>query len=176
MKKIWVIVPLSIFLLFSILLWKGLWLNPHYLPSVQVGRKLPEFNLQSLQTASTFSAKQFNGQVSLLNVWASWCSACAEEQVFLLKLSQEGVPIYGLNYKDKPQDALQWLNEWGNPYQAIGKDVNGKVAIDLGVYGAPETFLIDANGEIQFRHAGPLNETVWEQEFVPRIKRLREES
>ena len=99
-----------------------------------------------------------------------------EEQVFLLKLAQDGIPIYGLNYKDRPQEALQWLNEWGNPYQAVGKDLDGKVAIDLGVYGAPETFLINEQGEIQFRHAGPLTEAVWKQEFVPRIKRLREKS
>lgn len=174
MKKFWMILPLGIFLLFSILFWRGLWLNPHDLPSAQIGRKLPPFDLQSLQASSKFSAKQFVGKITLLNVWASWCSACVEEQVFLLRLSKEGVPIFGLNYKDKPEEALRWLQEWGNPYQAIGKDVDGKVAIDLGVYGAPETFLIDAKGEIQFRYAGPLNESVWVQEFLPRIKRLRE--
>jgi cytochrome c biogenesis protein CcmG/thiol:disulfide interchange protein DsbE len=174
MKKLWAMLPLAIFLIFSAFFWRGLRLNPHDLPSAQIGRKLPDFIVQSLANNAEFSASQLRGKISLLNVWASWCSSCIEEQVFLLKLSHQGMPIYGLNYKDNPQRALQWLHEWGNPYQDIGQDLDGKLAIDLGVYGAPETFLIDTHGKIQFRHVGPLNEVVWEQEFIPRIKHLRE--
>jgi cytochrome c biogenesis protein CcmG/thiol:disulfide interchange protein DsbE len=199
MKKMWGIIPLVIFLVFSAFFWRGLALNPHYLPSAQLGRKLPVFNIKSLnqngcgrkatkddqstpdskveelsgELTCQFSSTHLYGQISILNVWASWCSACMEEQVFLLQLARQGMPIFGLNYKDKSADALQWLSEWGNPYRAIGKDEDGKVAIDLGVYGAPETFLIDANGTIQFRYAGPLNQTIWEDEFLPRIKHLQ---
>jgi cytochrome c biogenesis protein CcmG/thiol:disulfide interchange protein DsbE len=174
MKKLWGLIPLTIFLIFSVFFWRGLSLDPRQLPSVQIGKKLPNFQLQSLEgTAEKFSAAQFKGKVTLLNVWASWCGACTDEQVFLLALAREGFPIYGLNYKDNPQEALHWLTEWGNPYQNVGKDLDGRVAIDLGVYGAPETFLIDSSGTIQYRYAGPLNKTVWEHEFLPRINQLQ---
>lgn len=116
------------------------------------------------------------GQIALLNVWASWCAACVDEQVFLMQLSREALPIYGLNYKDKTNDARRWLSEWGNPYKAIGEDKAGKVAIDLGVYGAPETFLIDKKGLIRYRHVGVLDEKAWLSDFLPLIKRLQDEA
>ncbi len=169
----WRLVPLLIFGLLVFFLWRGLSLDPTDLPSVQLGKPLPVFKLPGLgDKKQEFSPSALHGQVVLLNVWASWCAACTEEQVFLMQLAREGVPIYGLNYKDNPKDALQWLDEWGNPYKMIGADREGKAAIDLGVYGAPETFLVDKNGVIRYRHAGVLNAVVWVQEFMPRIKQL----
>ncbi|MDP3704407.1 MAG: DsbE family thiol:disulfide interchange protein [Legionellaceae bacterium] len=118
------------------------------------------------------SPKMMRGQIVLLNVWASWCAACTEEQGFLAQLAHEGVVIFGLNYKDQPKDAIQWLKEWGNPYRLIGDDREGRVGIDLGVYGAPETFLIDKQGVVQYRYPGVMNALVWQQEFLPRIRQL----
>ncbi|KTD06725.1 DsbE family thiol:disulfide interchange protein [Legionella jamestowniensis] len=174
--KFWRLIPLFFFVLLVLFLWRGLSLEPQTLPSAKINQALPAFQLTSLGSGHPFTPKILQGQVSLLNVWASWCSACIEEQVFLMQLSREGVPIYGLNYKDDTQNATQWLKEWGNPYRAIGEDHDGSVAIDLGVYGAPETFLIDKKGVIRFRHVGILNDTSWNTEFLPRMKLLQEEA
>ncbi|MGQ3888654.1 DsbE family thiol:disulfide interchange protein [Legionella sp. CNM-1927-20] len=166
--------PLFLFVTLVIFLGRGLFLEPQKLPSVRLGQQLPDFKLPLLGIEDkTLTATDFKGEVSLLNVWASWCSACSEEQVFLLRLADIGVPIFGLNYKDNPKNAKKWLAEWGNPYKKVGSDAAGKAAIDLGVYGAPETFLVDANGIIRFRHVGVLNEEVWAKEFLPRIQQLK---
>ncbi len=171
--RYWRVVPFLLFFIIAIFLWRGLSLDPQELPSVQLGKTLPSFELPVLgHHNNTLSANQIHGQVVLLNVWASWCEACSEEQVFLLHLAQQGVLIYGINYKDSEPDALKWLQEWGNPYRLIGSDLSGRVAIDLGVYGAPETFLIDKQGIIRYRHAGILTERVWQDVFVPMINRL----
>ncbi|MCW8386026.1 DsbE family thiol:disulfide interchange protein [Fluoribacter dumoffii] len=178
MRKIgWKVVPIAFFLLLCIFLWRGLSLNPYELPSVQLGKPLPQFSLPQLQEPNTFfNSTQLKGQVVLLNVWASWCAACIDEQVFMLHLAREGVPLYGLNYKDKPDDALRWLEQWGNPYKLVFEDRDGKVAIDLGVYGAPETFVIDKKGTIRYRHVGVMTKQVWLKEIAPLIKQLEEMS
>ncbi|KGP63189.1 thiol:disulfide interchange protein [Legionella norrlandica] len=174
MKKIgWRVIPIVIFCLLSVFLWRGLSLDPHHLPSVQIGKSLPDFTLPQLQDPnSTFSTKNLHNQVILLNVWASWCEACVEEQIFMLQLAREGVPIYGLNYKDKSSDALQWLDQWGNPYKLIGQDLEGKVAIDLGVYGAPETFVIDKKGVIRYRYVGVMTQEIWLNDILPLMNNL----
>lgn len=146
------------------------------MPSVQLGKSLPAFQLPAVEEGKLFTPDVMKGRVVLLNVWASWCEACVEEQVFLMRLARQSVPIYGLNYKDNTQNAQRWLNEWGNPYQAVGEDKEGRVAIDLGVYGAPETFLIDKKGVIRYRHIGILNEEAWKSDFLPRIKQLQGEA
>jgi cytochrome c biogenesis protein CcmG/thiol:disulfide interchange protein DsbE len=176
MKKIgWSSVPIMFFGLLSFFLWRGLSLNPQELPSVQLGKTLPEFSLPQLHDPHSFlNSKQIRDQVILLNVWASWCTACIDEQVFLLQLAREGMPIYGLNYKDKTEDALHWLEQWGNPYQLVAQDREGKVAIDLGVYGTPETFVIDKHGVIRYRHAGIMTQELWQKEVNPLIKHLKE--
>lgn len=176
MKKIgWKVIPIFLFILLSVFLWRGLYLNPHHIPSAQIGKLVPDFKLPQLQNSDIyFSSNQLRNQVILLNVWASWCSACIEEQVFLLQLAREGIRIYGLNYKDKTSDALHWLAEWGNPYTLIFQDRKGKVAIDLGVYGAPETFLIDKKGIIRYRHAGIMTQSVWLKEILPLMKKLEQ--
>lgn len=177
MKKIgWKVVPILLFLVISVFLWRGLSLDPHHLPSVQVGKQVPSFILPELENPSImFNSQQLRGTVSLLNVWASWCAACVEEQVFLLQLARQGVPIYGLNYKDDSSQAMQWLKQWGNPYKTIAIDPQGTVAIDLGVYGAPETFIIDKKGIIRYRHAGIMTQELWLKELLPLIKELEQQ-
>lgn len=171
--KGWKLIPLLVFMLLTGFLWRGLSLNPRALPSVQVGKALPNFQLPLLnQTQQQFSVKSLQGHIVLLNVWASWCSSCSDEQAFLLTLANQ-IPIYGLNYKDSPKEATQWLHDWGNPYKAVAEDAQGKVAIDLGVYGTPETFLIDQHGIIRHRHAGELTAQIWNREFAPLLQQLQ---
>lgn len=170
--KTWRVLPLLFFVILVIFLWRGLSLDPKMLPFAQLDKPLPPFVLPGLQPNTEFTSKQVQGQISLLNVWASWCESCRAEQSFLLALAQT-LPIYGLNYKDEPTDARRWLQEFGNPYRAIGQDQEGKLAMDLGVYGVPETFLIDAQGRIRFRYAGLMDEKIWQTEFLPRIKKLK---
>ncbi|QRN03450.1 DsbE family thiol:disulfide interchange protein [Legionella sp. MW5194] len=173
----WRLLPFFIFVVLVLFFWRGLSLDPQKLPSSKLDHPLPVFKLPVLgHENEIMTSDRLTGQVSLLNVWASWCAACVEEQVFLLQLAKEGVPLYGLNYKDTSDQALKWLAEWGNPYRLIAEDAKGKVAIDLGVYGAPETFLIDRKGIIRYRHAGILDEANWKKEFLPRIKQLKRQS
>ncbi|KTD65505.1 DsbE family thiol:disulfide interchange protein [Legionella spiritensis] len=173
----WRFIPLVLFVLMALFFWRGLSLDPKKLPSSRIGQALPAFQLPVLgEPDSSFTSEEMKGQVALLNVWASWCAACVDEQVFLLRLAREGVPIYGLNYKDDSQNAQRWLTEWGNPYRAIAEDKSGRVAIDLGVYGAPETFLVDKMGIIRYRHAGVLDETTWQKDVLPLVKQLKDES
>ncbi len=178
MKKIgWNALPIALFLVICIVFFRGLSLDPHHLPSVHIGKSLPTFTLPQLDNPDiSFDSSQLKGKVVLLNVWASWCSACVEEQVFLMQLAREGIAIYGLNYKDNNQDALNWLKQWGNPYKNIVSDFQGKVAIDLGVYGAPETFIIDKKGIIRYRHAGIMNQALWLKEILPLVRQLEQQA
>jgi len=174
MKAIyWRLIPFLIFALLVGFFWRGLSLDPQNIPSARLGKPLPAFQLPELgNNQEQFNSSNLRGQVTLLNVWASWCTSCAEEQLFLLQLAKDGVAIYGLNYKDNAEDANKWLGEWGNPYKMIAADQKGKVAIELGVYGTPETFLIDKTGVIRYRHAGVLTAAIWERDFLPRLKEL----
>lgn len=173
MKSVyWRAIPLIIFALLVVFFWRGLSLDPKNLPSVKVGQSLPLFELPTVGEDKRFTPNVMRGHVALLNVWASWCNACTEEQVFLMQLARQGVAIYGLNYKDNMDDATHWLAEWGNPYKMIGSDLSGQIAIDLGVYGAPETFLVDKSGVIRYRHAGVLTAEIWQQEFLRRMVEL----
>ena len=171
MKKRYVhFMPVALFLLLVGFLLRGLWLEPHHLPSSQIGKKIPFFRLPVLGEPGDYLASQaLQNKFVLLNFFASWCEACKEEQVFLMQLAHQGVIIYGINYKDNPIAAKYWLKNYGNPYQKIGIDEAGQTAIDFGVYGTPETFLINQQGVIIYRHAGPMNETVWKNEFELRL-------
>jgi len=173
MKKYmtWGVLPVVLFGVLAVFFWRGLSLDPQHLPSAQLGKSLPVFSLKTLDEG-VFSPDSMRGHAAILHVWASWCASCAEEQVFLLKLAHSGIPIYGLNYKDDLEDAKRWLNTWGNPYRLSGRDIDGHVAIDLGVYGTPETFLIDSHGVIRYRHVGALNATVWEQVLLLKWREL----
>jgi cytochrome c biogenesis protein CcmG, thiol:disulfide interchange protein DsbE len=170
-RSILVFIPLIICLIIGIFLWRGLQLDPRELPSVLLDKPVPTFVLPDLlNPQQQIDQSDFSGQYSLLNVWASWCYACRVEHPWLMQLaSDRQIPIYGLNYKDEPEDALAWLQQWGNPYTRIAADQAGKLAIDLGVYGAPETFLINADGIIRYRHVGVLTRDVWQTEFLPRM-------
>ena len=150
--------PLIIFAVLVIFLAVGLTLNPRLVPSPLIGKPAPEFELPLLLQEGSFSNKDLIGHVTLVNVWASWCFACRQEHEVVKQLSREGVRIIGLNYKDEASDAKQWLAKLGNPYQAIVADRDGRAAIDWGVYGAPETFLIDQQGIIRHKVIGPLSD------------------
>lgn len=167
--------PLAIFLGLCVLLWKGLAMDPSLLPSELVNEPVPAFTLPSLtEPARTLSADNLKGKVRLLNVWATWCPSCYVEHPMLVKLAKEqGVVIVGMNYRDERPKALAYLAKHGNPYEAVIYDERGRLGIDLGVYGAPETFLIDAQGVIRYRFVGVLDERVWTRELLPRIKQLQ---
>ena len=148
--------------------------DPGALPSQYIGKRAPEFDLPALVDPSRrVSNTDLKGQVSLVNIWATWCVGCRAEHEFLNELAQQGeYPIYGINWRDHRPTALDWLSQLGNPYVKSGFDEDGRVGIDWGVYGAPETFLISAEGNVVYRFTGPLSWALWEQEFVPRIEGL----
>lgn len=150
--------PLIVFAILVALLAIGLTLNPRLVPSPLIDKPAPEFELPLLLKQGSFSQKDFLGQVTLLNVWASWCFACRQEHEVVKQLARNGVRIIGFNYKDEPDDAKNWLKKLGNPYQSVAADYDGRIAIDWGVYGAPETFLIDEQGIIRHKVIGPLSD------------------
>lgn len=150
---------------------RGLQLDPSYVPSPLIGKPIPEFTLPTLADPNvSLSDRDLRGEISLLNVWATWCVGCRQEHGYLVELAaQSGLPIYGLNWKDDTDAARQWLQQLGDPYRVTAVDADGRVAIDFGVYGAPETFLVDADGTILFKHLSPLTREVWQRDFLPRI-------
>lgn len=151
--------------------------DPSLLPSPYVGKAMPEFELPTLKDpARTISSDMLKGQVSLVNVWATWCVGCRVEHPFLNQLAAtEGIPIYGINWRDKRQDALSWLSQLGDPYTTSGFDEDGRVGIDWGVYGAPETFVIATDGTVVHRHAGALDQGIWDNEIAPIIEGLQQQ-
>lgn len=169
------LLPLFAFLALAGLLYKGLSLDPKKVPSPLIGKPAPAFTLPLLETPEKqLTENDLSNQVSLLNVWATWCGACRQEHPVVMQLAKTGVPIYGLNYKDKRPDARRWLQRFGNPYRANAFDEDGRVGIDWGVYGAPETFIIDKQGMIRHKHIGPLTTEVVEREILPLIRQLQE--
>ena len=171
------LIPLGLFLVLVVFLAIGLSRDPHEIPSALVNKPAPTFRLPQLkEPTKTFSAEDMKGKVWLLNVWASWCIACREEHEYLGGYAKSGVaPIIGLNYKDRPEDALAWLGELGDPYQLSAVDLDGRVGIDYGVYGAPETYVIDKSGTIRHKHVGPVMPDVWSQEILPLVQNLNRE-
>ena len=167
-------VPLMLFAVLAVFLFRGLGLDPSEMPSALIDRPLPEFNLPRLGEANMLSAKDLKGRVSLLNVWATWCPSCRVEHPYLRELAEGGVPIYGLNYKDSDSAALRWLDELGNPYRFNIADREGTLGLDLGVYGAPETYLLDAKGIVRYRHVGVVDEGVWQTILQPLYRQLSE--
>ena len=165
------LIPIFAFALLLIIFVIGLDRDPTFVPSPLIGKPVPEFELPRLNYPDQrITDVDLRGQISVLNVWATWCSGCRQEHETLNKIAALGVvPLYGLNWKDDPKLAQDWLRQLGNPYVATGFDGDGRVAIDWGVYGAPETFLIDKEGVILYRHISPLTMETWESEFMPRI-------
>ena len=171
------LIPLGLFAALVVLLGIGLTLNPREVPSPLIGKPAPEFDLPTVMDPDRrISRDSLLGKVYLFNVWASWCVSCRQEHPLLVELSRKGVvDIYGLNYKDQREDAQRWLNYYGNPYVASGADTDGRVGIDWGVYGVPETFVIDAKGMIRHKHIGPVTPEALEEEILPLVKKLKEE-
>ena len=167
--------PLGFFVLLAAVLGVGLSLNPRQVPSPFIGRPAPAFSLPQLQDpALKLGAGELKGQVWMLNVWASWCAPCREEHPLLVNLAREqAVPIIGLNYKDDPRNAQEWLLRLGNPYKVSVIDRDGRAGIDYGVYGVPETFVIDRAGIVRFKHVGPLTHEVWTRTVKPLLQQLR---
>ncbi len=169
------LLPLAIFVAVMGFLGAGLTLNPREVPSPLVGKAAPEFSLPRLHDPrAVFSPRELAGHVWLLNVWASWCSGCREEHPLLMRLAESGeVPIYGLDYKDRRDDALAWLKRFGNPYPVSALDESGRTGIDYGVYGVPETYVIDKRGTIRYKHIGPLDDEVLGTKVLPLIRELQ---
>lgn len=151
--------------------------KPQALPSALIGQSLPNFRLPSLlEPGKNFSAAELQGRVSLLNIWATWCSACRIEHETLIIINQrDHVPLFSIDYKDNPEDAKLWLKNLGNPYEKIGEDTQGDLGIDLGIYGTPETFIIDKQGKIRYRHVGALDENTWQEVLLPLVRQYERE-
>jgi len=168
-------IPLGLFVILVIILSIGLTRDPRTIPSPLINKPAPEFTLPLLyRQAETFSPQQMRGKVWLLNVFASWCSGCRAEHHFLMQMARiPGVNLYGLNYKDVPLDGKKWLEQFGNPYKSVAKDINGRVGIDWGVYGVPETFVIDKQGIIRYKQIGPIDQKAINETLLPLIKKLQ---
>jgi len=170
-----VLAPLVAFVALAALLALGLNLNPREVPSPLIGKPVPRFELPPVRGRSLgLTSADLQGEVSIVNVFASWCVPCKEEHPVFMRMKREGqVPIHGINYKDRPEDAQKWLDDLGDPYTRTGADIDGRVSIDWGVYGVPETFLIDREGRITYKHIGAVTPKVVEETLRPLIAGLR---
>ncbi len=185
MRRSWMLIPLVLFVLLLALFLKALndkktqqdlSIDPSTLPSALIDKAFPEFSLESVLVGEPgITRADLLGKPALVNVWATWCVACRVEHPVLNELSKQGVVIHGVNYKDNTADARQWLQEFHNPYQLNISDREGRLGLDLGVYGAPETFLIDAAGVIRYKFVGVVDQRVWETQLGPRYQALVEQ-
>ena len=175
MKVFKFIAPLVLFIAVSGFLWKGLSLNPREVPSPLIGKATPEWSLPVLDESNVnFSTEEMKGRVWLLNVFASWCGPCLEEHPIIVDFARSSsVPVLGFNYKDKPQASMQWLARHGDPYERVVADFDGRVGLDYGVYGVPESFLIDAQGIIRYKKIGPLTKADFSEDILPLINKLK---
>ncbi len=173
MRKLLLFAPVAGFLLLGVALWRGLYLDPTELPSVLIDKPMPGFAMSTVDGTPVSNA-DLPGRIFLLNVWGSYCLPCLVEHPTFMRLSEEGeFPVIGVNYRDRQPLALDWLEVNGDPFEYSILDEEGRFGIDLGVYGAPETFLVDSGGVIRYRHVGVLDEEVWHRDFVPAITELR---
>ena len=167
--------PLAIFIVLVAFLWVGLFRDPREVPSPLIGKPAPDFRLAKLHAPNEMLANSdLRGTVWLLNVWASWCVSCRVEHPLLLELAQSNVvSVYGLDYKDQPDDGRAWLAQHGNPYSASIIDRDGRVGLDYGVYGVPETFLIDKSGIVRYKQIGPLTADALKEKILPMVRELQ---
>ena len=172
------LLPIAICLAVGVFLYLGLYRDPTLVPSPLVGKPVPQFSLDPVKGRTLgLSSRDLRGEVSLVNVFASWCVACRQEHGLLLALQREGVvPIHGLNYKDAPDDAAAWLDALGDPYTRTGADLDGRAGLDWGVYGVPETFVVDRDGRIAYKHIGPVTPRVLDETILPLVRDLRARS
>jgi cytochrome c biogenesis protein CcmG/thiol:disulfide interchange protein DsbE len=174
--RIAALVPVALFALLGVALFFGLKRDPATLPSVLIGKPFPAFALGPVRAGDQgFSSADIKGKVVLINVWGSWCVACRVEHPYLVELHGRGVPIYGVDWKDDPAKGAQVLLSAGDPYLKVGDDSAGRLALDLGVTGAPETFVVDKKGQIRFKQIGPITEEVWSTTLAPLIHKLEVE-
>jgi len=173
MNRLKLFVPLGIFIVLAGFFWKGLSLDPSAMPSALIDKTFPEFSLPRLQDDSQVATREdLLGGVTLVNIWATWCVSCRVEHPYLNKLAESGVRIVGLNYKDDTVAAQQWLTDLGNPYQWNIVDKDGRLGVDLGVFGAPETYVLDKQGVIRYKHVGVVDQRVWDEKMLPVINAL----
>jgi cytochrome c biogenesis protein CcmG/thiol:disulfide interchange protein DsbE len=180
MKRLVFILPVVAFMVLAGFFAFGLTQDPKELPSQLIDRPLPEFSLPGIEAVAGggpgFASSAISGEPKLLNVFASWCAACPQEHPVLTRIAREGVPVYGLAWKDKPEDSRNWLGRFGNPYTKVAADETGRTAIDLGVTGVPETFIVDRKGRVRFKVIGPISDEKWDNELKPLIAKLRAEA
>ncbi|HTF98799.1 MAG TPA: DsbE family thiol:disulfide interchange protein [Cellvibrio sp.] len=178
-QRLFLFVPLMIFAILAILFWRGLSLDPAEMPSALLNKPVPEFELTVVSAAENpaglvkANQEMIKGKASLLNVWATWCLPCKQEHPFLNILKAEGIPIYGINYKDNVDDAQRWLSELHNPYVFTVLDDDGRLALNLGVFGYPETYVIDKQGVIRYKHIGIVNSENWNSTLKPIFDSLK---
>ncbi len=174
-RRLLFLVPIAIFVVLALILGWALTHNPREIPSALIGKPVPQFSLSPVQGRTLgLSKADLVGEVSLVNVFASWCVACREEHPLFMRLKADDVvPIHGFNYKDQPNNAARWLDTLGDPYTRTGADRDGRVAIDWGVYGVPETFVITKDGRIAHKHIGPLTRKDIEETILPLVRRLQ---
>ncbi|EAT12231.1 DsbE family thiol:disulfide interchange protein [Bermanella marisrubri] len=174
MKRWMLFIPFIIFFLLGVLLWRGLYLDPKDIPSALIDKPFPEFELPILLSDENKTKADILGQPLLINVWGTWCVSCKVEHPFLVDLSQQGIAIMGINYKDDNDAARRWLKDLGDPYIFSVDDEDGTLSMDLGVTGAPETFFVDAKGIVRYRHQGPITASNWDK-IKPHYDALNEE-
>lgn len=178
-QRLFLFIPLAVFVVMALFFWRGLSLDPNAMPSALLNKPIPAFELPVLPApenpAGLAIANQdsLKGRASLLNVWATWCVTCKQEHEFLNQLKADGIPIYGINYKDNNEDAQNWLAQLHNPYVFSVIDADGRLGLNLGVFGAPETYVIDKNGVIRYKHIGDVNARVWEETIKPIFDSLK---
>lgn len=172
MSRLKLFVPLAFFILLGVFLFRGLSLDPQALPSALIDRPMPAFALTSLNTSAPMRSEDIVGKPFLLNIWATWCISCRVEHPYLQRLADAGVLIYGVNYKDDTAAARAWLTDFGDPYRESIIDSEGTLGLDLGVYGAPETYFIDAAGVVRYRHVGVIDERIWTTRLQPIYEEL----
>lgn len=176
MRRLLLLVPLALFLGIALFLYRGLFLDPSELPSALIGKPFPAFALPSVtEPGKTITQADLLGKPALVNVWATWCPSCRVEHPFLNRLREQGVLIHGVNYKDDNSAAQKWLGELHNPYQLNIADAAGTLGLDMGVYGAPETFFVDAKGIIRHKYVGVIDEQVWRSTLAPIYQQLLDE-
>ncbi len=177
MGRLKLFLPLIVFAVLALFLARGLQLDPKALPSALIDKPFPAFALPALNSSDKdkpeLGLKDVTGEPTLFNVWATWCISCRVEHPWLLRLAEQGVPIIGVNYKDDSASARAWLKELGDPYRLNIVDAQGSLGLDLGVYGAPETYLVDSAGLIRYRHVGVINERIWGETLEPVFRQLK---
>ncbi len=178
MRRLFYLLPVAIFAVLAIFFLKGLAMDPREIPSVLINRPVPDMALSPLPGRGEntgLSTQDLKGQVSVVNIFGSWCIACVQEHPFLMRYRQQGVvPIHGIDWRDNPDDGAKWLQKHGDPYDRVGVDpAPGRTAVDFGVTGAPESFIVDKTGTIRYKHIGPITPDVWEKTMLPIIRELQ---